>query len=123
MSVLRSVFPRLTRSSQIAALRAYSARAAREDMGEGEKVIYDKLNKRFPGKQLEVQDVSGTSPCLTHGRSNRTDRGAGGCGSFYAIMISSPEFSGLSMVKQHKLVNDCLKEDIAGIHGLQVSFI
>jgi len=24
------------------------------------------------------------------------------------------------MVKQHKLVNDCLKEDIAGIHGLQV---
>lgn len=26
------------------------------------------------------------------------------------------------MVKQHKLVNDCLKEDIAGIHGLQVSF-
>lgn len=36
-------------------------------------------------------------------------------------MISSPEFKGLSMVKQHKLVNDCLKEDIAGIHGLQVS--
>lgn len=26
------------------------------------------------------------------------------------------------MVKQHKLVNDCLKEDIAGIHGLQVSY-
>jgi stress-induced morphogen len=45
----------------------------------------------------------------------------GGCGSFYAILISSPEFKGLSMVKQHKLVNDCLKEDIAGIHGLQVS--
>lgn len=47
---------------------------------------------------------------------------AGGCGSFYAILISSPEFAGLSMVKQHKLVNDCLKEDIAGIHGLQVSY-
>lgn len=24
------------------------------------------------------------------------------------------------MVKQHKLVNECLKEDIKGIHGLQV---
>lgn len=44
----------------------------------------------------------------------------GGCGSFYAILISSPEFSGKTMVKQHKLVNDCLKEDIKGIHGLQV---
>jgi stress-induced morphogen len=44
----------------------------------------------------------------------------GGCGSFYAIEISSPAFKGLSMIKQHKLVNECLKEDIKGIHGLQV---
>jgi acid stress-induced BolA-like protein IbaG/YrbA len=44
----------------------------------------------------------------------------GGCGSFYAISISSPEFKGLSMIKQQRLVNDCLKEDIKGIHGLQV---
>lgn len=27
------------------------------------------------------------------------------------------------MVKQHKLVNECLKEDIKGIHGLQVGSI
>lgn len=44
----------------------------------------------------------------------------GGCGSFYAILISSPAFKGLTTVKQHKLVNECLKEDIKGIHGLQV---
>lgn len=65
MSLLRSAFPRLTRSAHIAnagrvaALRAYSARVARDGMGDGEKSIYDKLNQRFPGKQLEVQDVSG----------------------------------------------------------------
>lgn len=44
----------------------------------------------------------------------------GGCGSFYAILISSPAFKGLNTIKQHKLVNECLKEDIKSIHGLQV---
>ncbi|KAL7424134.1 hypothetical protein Q5752_001719 [Cryptotrichosporon argae] len=84
------------------AARRYSAAAG---LDEGERTIYDKLSKRFPGKRLEVQDVSG------------------GCGSFYAILISSPAFKGLSMVKQHKLVNDCLKEDIKTIHGLQLKTI
>lgn len=45
---------------------------------------------------------------------------AGGCGSFYAIHISSPQFKGLSTIKQHKLVNECLKEEVKAIHGLQV---
>lgn len=44
----------------------------------------------------------------------------GGCGSFYAISITSKAFSGLPIVKQHRLVNDALKEEIPGIHGLQV---
>ncbi|KAI9637891.1 bola protein [Dioszegia hungarica] len=71
----------------------------------GEEGIHAKLAAKFPGKRLEVQDVSG------------------GCGSFYAIEISSPAFNGLSTIKQHKLVNECLKEDIKGIHGLQLKTI
>ncbi|WWD16087.1 hypothetical protein CI109_100512 [Kwoniella shandongensis] len=74
-------------------------------LDQGEKAIYDKLRSAFPGERLEVQDVSG------------------GCGSFYAILISSPAFKGLSTIKQHKLVNQCLKEDIKGIHGLQLKTI
>ena len=46
--------------------------------------------------------------------------GKGGCGTFYAISISSPAFQGLSTLKQHKLVTEALKLEIAGIHGLQV---
>jgi hypothetical protein len=30
-------------------------------LSEGEKVIWDKLSKRFAGKRLEVEDVSGES--------------------------------------------------------------
>lgn len=44
----------------------------------------------------------------------------GGCGSFFAIKIASDSFKGLSIVKQHKLVTEVLKEEIQGIHGLQV---
>lgn len=44
----------------------------------------------------------------------------GGCGTFYAINVASPAFIGISKVKQHRLVNEILKEEIAGIHGLTV---
>lgn len=45
---------------------------------------------------------------------------AGGCGTFYAISITSEAFKGLPTVKQHRLVNETLKREIEGIHGLQV---
>ncbi len=44
----------------------------------------------------------------------------GGCGTFYNIIIASEEFVGLPLVKQQRLVNQTLKEEIEGIHGLQV---
>lgn len=46
--------------------------------------------------------------------------GIGGCGTFYAITIASKAFKGISVVKQHRLVNEVLKKEIEGIHGLQV---
>lgn len=48
---------------------------------------------------------------------------AGGCGSFYAISISHPSFKGLSTMKQHRIVNGLLAEEIKGMHGLQVSIL
>jgi len=45
---------------------------------------------------------------------------SGGCGSFYAIHVSSTQFKGLSTIKQHKLVNRCLEKEVKEIHGLQV---
>ncbi|OWZ67193.1 hypothetical protein AYX14_00369 [Cryptococcus neoformans] len=106
---LRSISPvppTFARAQPFAALRLYSTpSAASPSLDSGEEAIYKKLKERFPGSRLEVQDVSG------------------GCGSFYAILISSPAFKGLTTVKQHKLVNECLKEDIKGIHGLQLKTI
>lgn len=38
----------------------------------------------------------------------------------YAIDIASKAFEGSTIVKQHRMVNEILKEDIKGMHGLQV---
>ncbi|CAE7862782.1 unnamed protein product [Symbiodinium sp. KB8] len=43
---------------------------------------------------------------------------SGGCGATYRVVIVSPQFEGLSLVKQHKLVKATLKEDIAEMHAL-----
>ncbi|KAJ6599371.1 bola protein, partial [Mycena vulgaris] len=58
---------------------------------------------RFSPSELQIEDVS-----------------AGGCGTFFAITITSEAFKGLPMVKQHKLVTQTLKDEIEEIHGLQV---
>ncbi|CAO1619377.1 unnamed protein product [Parajaminaea phylloscopi] len=71
----------------------------------GESEIISLLTKRFQPSHLQVQDVSG------------------GCGSFYAIVVSAKDFQGLSTVKQHRLVNECLKDIIGNIHGLQLKTI
>ncbi|TDL29778.1 bola-like protein [Rickenella mellea] len=94
--------------SALRILRHYSqanAPATPPQMDDGERAIHAKLAERFKPSQLQVQDVSG------------------GCGTFYAIMITSQAFKGLSVVKQHRLVTQELKAEIEGIHGLQINTI
>ncbi|TFK74505.1 bola-like protein [Pluteus cervinus] len=69
---------------------------------EGEQKLVDMLKAKLTPTRVRVQDVSG------------------GCGTFYAIEIESEAFKGLSMVKQHKLVSEALKQEIEGMHGLQI---
>ncbi|SJX66666.1 related to AIM1-cytoplasmic protein involved in mitochondrial function or organization [Sporisorium reilianum f. sp. reilianum] len=73
-----------------------------QEVTAGEQKIRDILTAKFKPSILKVQDVSG------------------GCGSFYAIQLSSKEFKGLSTVKAHRLVNEQLKDVIKDIHGLQL---
>ncbi|GAA5897176.1 hypothetical protein JCM8208_003747 [Rhodotorula glutinis] len=71
-------------------------------LSDGEKLLKDRLEQHLDGAKVQVQDVSG------------------GCGSFYAISVEHSSFKGLSMIKQHRLVNDLLKDEIKGMHGLQL---
>jgi len=105
----RRLLPALapTRAFSVASnLRTASANSSpSSSLSEGELAIHAKLTAKFVPTQLQVQDVSG------------------GCGSFYAITIASQAFEGLPIVRQHKLVTDTLKDEIEGIHGLQIKTI
>ena len=99
---------------------ATSSTSSPSKLDKGEQAIYEKLSERFQPSELLVQDVSG-APLTSHTyRPSLFNCCKGGCGSFYAITIASTAFKGIPVVKQHRLVNEALKKEIEGIHGLQV---
>jgi stress-induced morphogen len=71
-------------------------------MNDKEKQIFEMLNRELRPEKLEVQDISG------------------GCGSMYGIEVVSERFRGLSMLRQQRLVNEVLGEEIKGWHGVQL---
>ncbi|XP_053608804.1 bolA-like protein 3 [Plodia interpunctella] len=61
------------------------------------------LKRSLPGiTYLSVEDISG------------------GCGAMFEISVEATEFVGLSRVKQHRLVTDSLKSEIAEMHGIRI---
>ncbi|CAJ1049634.1 bolA-like protein 3 [Xyrichtys novacula] len=70
---------------------------------DGEVRIAAVLKEKFPmASSLKVVDISG------------------GCGAMYEIHIESDEFKGKRTVQQHQLVNQALKDEIQGMHGLRI---
>lgn len=79
--------------------RMYSSAPPMDDY---EKKIFEILSEELSPKNLLVRDVSG------------------GCGSMFAIEVESSKFKGIPMIKQHRIVNEVLKDEIAKWHGLQL---
>ncbi|KAI1333483.1 bola-like protein [Xylariaceae sp. FL0016] len=71
-------------------------------LNDAESAIWDKLSTEFAPTELMVQDISG------------------GCGSMYGIEIASDKFRGLNMLKQQRMVNAALGEQIKSWHGVQL---
>ncbi|KAH7340036.1 bola protein [Pyrenochaeta sp. MPI-SDFR-AT-0127] len=86
--------------------RSYSQQATVPEppdyLNEAELHVFNKIKAELEPVKLEVQDISG------------------GCGSMYALDIESPKFNGLTVIKQHKMVNEVLKEEIKSWHGVQL---
>ncbi|KAF2803663.1 bola-like protein [Mytilinidion resinicola] len=88
--------------SQEAASSSSSAVEPPDYLSEGELAVFNKIKAEFDPVNLEVQDISG------------------GCGSMYALDIESARFKGLTVIKQHKLVNQVLADEIKSWHGVQL---
>lgn len=112
--------------------RTYTSRQTIPSLTEGEKYIFDKLTKELEPSELLVQDVSGrylttlpylpghTHQCVLLRLRYFEPPYLGGCGSFYAVTIASEKLKGLPILKQHRRIKEVLKDDMAGLHGLQV---
>ncbi|KAI4653805.1 hypothetical protein J4E93_001572 [Alternaria ventricosa] len=105
-SVLRSSLSRQshlpTLCTQSYSQSASAAPEAPDYLNEAELHVFNKIKAELEPVKLEVQDISG------------------GCGSMYAIQIESPKFKGLTVIKQHKMVNEVLKDEIKSWHGVQL---
>ncbi|KAI1324063.1 peptidase S8/S53 domain-containing protein [Xylariaceae sp. FL0255] len=71
-------------------------------LNPAESQIWETLIQEFEPTQLLVQDISG------------------GCGSMYAIEITSEKFRGIGMLKQQRMVNQVLSDDLKNWHGIQL---
>ncbi|ETV96987.1 hypothetical protein H310_09835 [Aphanomyces invadans] len=87
----------LRRSGRVATLAAVRSFAT-----TAEESMRASLLKALDATHVQVDDISG------------------GCGSMYKIEVVSPAFEGKSRVAQHRLVNEVIKEEIGGMHGLTV---
>ncbi|KAK9474759.1 bola protein [Dipodascopsis tothii] len=72
-------------------------------MNEYEAYLFDMLAKALEPTRLSVQDISG------------------GCGSMFAIDVGSTKFKGIPMIKQHRMVNEILQDEIKKWHGVKLS--
>ncbi|QPC74361.1 hypothetical protein HYE68_005113 [Fusarium pseudograminearum] len=84
----------------------FSAAAQEEpdlpSMSPAEAAIAEILSEKLSPTELLVQDVSG------------------GCGSMYAIDITSPAFKGQTILKQQRMVNAALGDLVKSWHGVQI---
>ncbi|KAK4704976.1 hypothetical protein P7C70_g1235, partial [Phenoliferia sp. Uapishka_3] len=94
----RSVTPSLATSFP----RLYSTPAPPQ-LTDGESSLKSKLESLLDGAVVQVQDVSGHSTTSRRSRESIAD-----------------ESWGMSTIKQHRAVNELLKDDIKGMHGVQL---
>ncbi|KNC80311.1 hypothetical protein SARC_07324 [Sphaeroforma arctica JP610] len=87
------------RSLTKAAMRVRCMAAA---AGTPEQSMESKLKEALAPTSVDVVDVSG------------------GCGSSYEVHITSAKFEGLSMIKQHRMVNEILREDVKNMHAIRI---
>jgi len=99
--LLSSLHPSSPQSPRFSTSRSL-ALAPPDHLDPKELHIFNKLATKLSPSKLEVRDVSG------------------GCGSMYAIEIASRNFKGLPVVKQHRIVQEVLADEIKGWHGVQL---
>lgn len=83
--------------------------------------LYSSSDTSMTPAELSIASLlsSSTSP-LSPTTSLLVRDVSGGCGSMYAIDVSTPKFRGLSLLQQQRLVTKTLGEKVKEWHGVQI---
>jgi len=67
--------------------------------------VEELLEAEFPGDEIEVEDMTGTS-------------------DHFAVFVASKRFAGLGLLDQHRLVHKACQEHMGGaIHALKIKTV
>lgn len=81
---------------------------APDTVGPLGRQVYDKLSKQFSPSYLEIINES-----AAHGSPHSE--------AYMKVVVVSNAFQGLTILKRHRAVQDCLKEELKGdIHALTI---
>lgn len=89
-------------------------------LDERERKIFDMIQQGLRPEKLEVSRHVIPDIELSRLTLWQVQDISGGCGSMYALDIVSDQFKGLPVIKQHRLVNKVLGEEIKKWHGVQL---
>jgi len=65
-------------------------------------IVENKIKTKINCENIEVEDISGN------------------CGTSFSVKIKSPDFKGKTMIMQHRMVNEALKDEMKEIHALKI---
>lgn len=85
-------------------------------------LLYMNVTRLFSVGPYEqsITDKLVSSPLLSNPTRVLVEDRSGGCGANFYILVESMVFKGLPRLKQHRLVQDILKEDIAKWHAVSI---
>jgi len=46
---------------------------------------------------------------------------SGGCGSMYEVFVEAPDFRGVRLIRQHRMVTEALAREIGEMHGIRIA--
>ena len=88
--------------------------------GPLESSISEKLSAMFKPHHLEIQNDSAKH---SHHKAMKDDPDAAATGeTHFNVVVVSDSFEGVALIERHRMVNDCLKEELEekGLHALSI---
>lgn len=85
-------------------------------------LLFLNVSRRFSASPYEasISQKLSSSPLLANPTKVIVEDRSGGCGANFYILVESTVFRGLPRIRQHRLVQDVLKEEIAQWHAVSI---